>query len=44
MGLPCPIEMIHPPRWLSNQVIDQLDKETYEPLRLEFMAVLENTE
>ena len=36
--------MVNPPRWLSNQAIDQLDEEAYEPLRLEFMAVLEKTE
>ncbi|OAL33345.1 hypothetical protein AYO20_07356 [Fonsecaea nubica] len=40
----CPVEMIHPPRWLANQAIDQMDEKKYDPLRREFLDVFEKTE
>ena len=43
-ALSSPIEMIHPPRWLANQDIDQMHEETYDPVRQEFMDILEDTE
>lgn len=40
----CPVEMIHPPRWLANQAIDEMDKTVYDPRRLEFMDAMETAE
>lgn len=40
----CPIEMIQPPRWLTNQAIDELDEKVYDPARREFMEILDKTE
>ena len=36
--------MIHPPRWLANRAIDQMDEKIYDPVRREFLDVLEETE
>lgn len=36
-----PLEMIHPPYWLSNQAIDMIDMKDYEILHKEFMTALE---
>lgn len=36
-----PIEMLHPPYWLSNQAIDTIETELYAPLHQEFMSILE---
>lgn len=35
-----PVEMIHPPYWLTNQAIDSISKEDYEGLHAEFMEML----
>ncbi|KIW58936.1 hypothetical protein, variant 1 [Exophiala xenobiotica] len=43
-ALSSPIEMIYPPRWLANQDINQMDEEIYDPVRQEFMDILEHTE
>lgn len=40
----CSVEMIHPPRWLANQAIDEMDEMTYDSFRREFLNVLERTE
>lgn len=39
-----PVEMIHPPSWLSNQVLQQINLNEYEPLHEEFMSVFEEEE
>lgn len=39
-----PIEMIHPPRWLTNQDIDMMDEGEYDTIRREFMEALEEME
>lgn len=36
-----PLEMIHPPYWLTNQAIDLISLDEYRALHEEFMAVLE---
>jgi hypothetical protein len=35
-----PVEMIHPPHWLTNQAIDLVDGDEYKNLHAEFMAAL----
>ncbi|KAJ9617962.1 hypothetical protein H2204_013254 [Knufia peltigerae] len=40
----CPVEMILPPRWLANQEIDEMDEKIYDPVRREFLDILEETE
>ena len=39
-----PIEMLHPPRWLTNQAVDMIDVEEYDMVRKEFMDCLEEEE
>ncbi|KAJ5106263.1 hypothetical protein N7456_002938 [Penicillium angulare] len=39
-----PIEMIHPPFWLSNQAVDMITIPEYEPLHAEFMQALAEEE
>ena len=39
-----PVEMIHPPFWLSDQSISTLDKETYGTLHREFTEILKEEE
>ncbi|RHZ73316.1 hypothetical protein CDV55_105757 [Aspergillus turcosus] len=39
-----PIEMLHPPRWLTNQAIDEMDAVEYAQVHREFMEILENEE
>ncbi|RDW61698.1 uncharacterized protein DSM5745_10370 [Aspergillus mulundensis] len=39
-----PAEMIHPPYWLSNQVIDMISINDYEPLHSEFVQALAEEE
>lgn len=36
-----PIEMLHPPSWLTNQAIDKMDAGEYDAIRREFMDILE---
>ncbi|RMD42687.1 hypothetical protein DV735_g2401, partial [Chaetothyriales sp. CBS 134920] len=40
----CPIEMINTPQWLTNQSLDEMDRATYDPIRREFLDILEKTE
>lgn len=40
----CPVELIHPPYWFSDQGIDTVKKDDYEPLHREFMDVLAEEE
>lgn len=35
-----PIEMIHPPSWLTNKAIDTIDEDEYDKIRMEFMQIL----
>lgn len=35
-----PIEMIHPPYWLTNKGVDELDSAEYNAVREEFMEIL----
>jgi len=39
-----PIEMIHPPYWLTNQAIDQISLDDYEVLHAEFMNIFAEEE
>ncbi|PLB50327.1 hypothetical protein P170DRAFT_454881 [Aspergillus steynii IBT 23096] len=39
-----PVEMIHPPYWLTNQAIDSITLEDYESLHAEFMTALAEEE
>ena len=39
-----PVEMIHPPYWLSNQGVDTVDTEAYIPLHQEVMTIFEHEE
>jgi hypothetical protein len=39
-----PIEMLHPPRWLTNQAIDEMDADQYEKVHQEFMDIFEEEE
>lgn len=39
-----PVEMIHPPHWLTSQPIDMIDLDAYEALHKEFMEVFEEEE
>lgn len=39
-----PVEMIHPPYWLTNQAIDSINLENYESLHIEFMKALAEEE
>ncbi|KAJ5246544.1 hypothetical protein N7468_001527 [Penicillium chermesinum] len=39
-----PVEMLHPPHWLSGQPITEIDVEAYEILHKEFLAVLKEEE
>ena len=39
-----PIEMLHPPYWLTNQAVDMMDAGEYDKVRREFMDILENVE
>lgn len=39
-----PLEMIHPPYWLTSQPIDMIDQDTYEPLHREFTSALKEEE
>lgn len=39
-----PIEMIHPPYWLTNKGVDELDSAEYDVIRKEFMGILETEE
>lgn len=39
-----PIEMLHPPRWLTNQAVDMIDVVEYDKVRREFMDILEEVE
>ncbi|KAL4877851.1 hypothetical protein BJY04DRAFT_209593 [Aspergillus karnatakaensis] len=39
-----PIEMIHPPHWLTTMAVDRIQPEEYDQQRLEFMALLAEEE
>ncbi|KIA75690.1 hypothetical protein HK57_00505 [Aspergillus ustus] len=39
-----PTEMVHPPYWLSNQAIDCIQLDNYEPLHTEFLDALADEE
>ncbi|RWQ93367.1 hypothetical protein C8Q69DRAFT_487982 [Paecilomyces variotii] len=39
-----PIEMLHPPRWLTNQAIDEMDADKYAQIHQEFVEILQNEE
>ena len=39
-----PIEMLHPPYWLTNQAVDMIDASEYDQVRREFMDILEHEE
>ncbi|KAJ5731709.1 uncharacterized protein N7483_006217 [Penicillium malachiteum] len=39
-----PVEMIHPPQWLTNEAIDGMNKTKYEELHKEFMEILVSEE
>ncbi|KAJ0419658.1 hypothetical protein BJY00DRAFT_324220 [Aspergillus carlsbadensis] len=39
-----PIEMLHPPRWLTNQAVDEMDAKEYGAVHGEFMDVMEEEE
>lgn len=39
-GCSLPIEMIHPPHWLTSMAVDQIVSDKYNKSRLEFMDVL----
>lgn len=40
----CPVEMIHPPYWLTSQAIDSISLEDYQILHAEFMEALAEEE
>jgi hypothetical protein len=39
-----PVEMLHPPYWLTNQSVDRIDAHEYEQMHREFMDALEDEE
>lgn len=39
-----PVEMLHPPYWLTNQSVDRIDAHEYEKMHREFMEALEDEE
>ncbi|PGH14528.1 hypothetical protein AJ79_03021 [Helicocarpus griseus UAMH5409] len=39
-----PVEMLHPPRWLTNRAIDEMDAAEYAGVHAEFMAAFEEEE
>ncbi|KAL1878372.1 hypothetical protein Plec18167_004444 [Paecilomyces lecythidis] len=39
-----PVEMMHPPYWLTNQAVDGIDQNEYEKLHGEFMEVFKEEE
>ncbi|PWY88239.1 hypothetical protein BO70DRAFT_350627 [Aspergillus heteromorphus CBS 117.55] len=39
-----PAEMIHPPFWLTNQSVDEIDPAEYEKLHTEFLSILAEEE
>lgn len=39
-----PIEMLHPPRWLTNEAVDTISVPEYDEVRQEFMDILEKEE
>lgn len=39
-----PIEMLHPPEWLTSQAVDEINDDAYNTQRLEFMSVLQEEE
>ncbi|PYH91223.1 hypothetical protein BO71DRAFT_332716 [Aspergillus ellipticus CBS 707.79] len=39
-----PVEMIHPPFWLTNQSVDEIDFAEYEKIHTEFLSVLAEEE
>ncbi|RMD41483.1 hypothetical protein DV735_g3645, partial [Chaetothyriales sp. CBS 134920] len=39
-----PVEMLHPPYWLTNQSVDGIDAQEYEQVHQEFMDALEEEE
>lgn len=39
-----PVEMIQPPRWLTDEPVDQMDADAYDTARREFMGILEEVE
>jgi Phosphotransferase enzyme family. len=39
-----PVEMIHPPSWLSDQPMQLIDEEQYTPLHEEFLDIFEEEE
>ncbi|KAM5449394.1 hypothetical protein MaudCBS49596_004875 [Microsporum audouinii] len=40
----CPIELIHPPHWLTNKGVDEIEPEEYNKVRAEFMDILREEE
>ncbi|KAI9848947.1 MAG: hypothetical protein M1837_005836 [Sclerophora amabilis] len=39
-----PIEMHHPPSWLTDEKVDTIDVDAYDPIRQEFMDIFEGEE
>ncbi|PGH10633.1 hypothetical protein AJ79_05347 [Helicocarpus griseus UAMH5409] len=39
-----PIEMLHPPQWLTSQAIDEINVSDYDKLRIEYMEILKQEE
>ncbi|WEW61117.1 hypothetical protein PRK78_006606 [Emydomyces testavorans] len=39
-----PIQMLHPPEWLTGHAVDQIDSTAYDTIRQEFMNVFEGEE
>ncbi|EEP82722.1 predicted protein [Uncinocarpus reesii 1704] len=39
-----PIEMLHPPHWLTSQSVDTIDLDLFTPLHQEFVDILEGQE
>lgn len=39
-----PIEMLHPPHWLTSQAVDMIDVDLYTSVRQEFMGIMEQLE
>jgi hypothetical protein len=39
-----PVEMMHPPYWLTNQSVDGIDSDAYEKVRNEFMEIFKEEE
>ena len=39
-----PVELIHPPRWLTDQSMDLVDVDEYDSVRSEFMQILQGVE